>query len=349
MQNDEIVNQFIKVYGIKRLLEDFGEEKIKKENVHYMCCCPFHDERAPSFGIEMNSGLFHCFACDVSGNLYQFVVKKLDISYKEAIQYIKKLAGFQSTQNIEDLMFLNQMKSKLETEANVKKEEKPIIKIDEKVLKNMNTGSDPYFYLQKRGFSQETIEDFECTFTNKWRRMNADTNKYFFEERVIIPLHDTKGNIIGFAGRTPLDAQPKYLYTYGFAKSECLFNLHRAKKYTNEGLIIVEGPLDAMQLWNIGFKNVVSIYGASPSEEQISLISRYTDKVYLSFDNDKAGHNAFVKAIDGLKDKVDINVLNINPYKDPGEIKSREEFQRILDNSYNWHDFQLKNAQPGIL
>jgi len=131
---DSIVLQFLQIYGIRRLFEDFDEQNIKKENSHWMCNCPFHDESNPSFGMNADSGLFHCFACDVSGNIFQFISRKLNLPYKESIEYVKKLAGLDGSVDIDKLLFLNQIKSKFIVEEK-KVTEKKSINIDEKVMK----------------------------------------------------------------------------------------------------------------------------------------------------------------------------------------------------------------------
>lgn len=344
--NDPIVKQFVEVYGIKRLLEDLDLKKVVKTGSYYMALCPFHDNtKQPDFQIQIKTGLFNCFGCDAKGNLYQFVSKSYNIDYKEASKLIEKYAGFDSNISIDDIKFKSNLRNMFKREEdNVEEDNSPGFQINNDVLAKMNTGLDPYKYLQSRGFSDEIIAYFECTFTNLWRVWNREKEDYKFEERVVVPGHDENGNIIGFIGRTPVGDEPKYRYTYKYPKSTSLFNLHRAKHHTKDGLILVEGSLDAMRIHSFGFPNVCCIYGASLSDEQISLILKYTDKVYLGFDNDKAGRNVTKKAIESLKNYVDLNILNYGNVKDPGDIIDRKVFYNIIKTAPNLKRFLLQSS-----
>jgi DNA primase len=349
MQIDPVVLQFVQVYGVRNLIESIGLEKIRQVGQYYMARCPFHDNfREPDFQIHKNLGLFNCFGCQAKGNLYQFVALVYNLTYKEADKFIQKLAGFDASVNIEDIKFRAQLANMFNGDSTPEAVKK-IRKFKESDIARMNTGSDPTNYLQGRGFSPEVIEYFECTYTDKWAYWNTDTNAYAYQKRVVIPGHYVDGVIAGFIGRTIENAEPKYKYTAGYPKSTSIFNLHRAKKHCSRGLILVEGSLDAMNIHQFGFPNVGAIYGATLHEKQIELVCEYTDKLFLMFDDDKAGKRAMLQGIEAFKDKVDLNIIPLSKFKDPGSIPNAEIFKQLFNQSLNYRAFDISNTLTKVM
>lgn len=346
---DPVADQFCEVYGVKQLLEDCGLKKIRNSGDYLMALCPFHDNsREPDFQITKKNGLYLCFGCGAAGNLYTFVSQIHGISTKDANSFIQKLAGFDSSISVEDIKFRANLKNIFGLNKNgeeEKAESKAQFKITDSIIARMNTGPDPYNYLSSRGFTPETIAYFECTFTNKWRVYNQETDQYEFQERIVVPGHNIDGSLCGYIGRTPVNQTPKYRYTALYPKSTSLFNLHRVKnEISSTGVILVEGPLDAMQIHNLGIPYVCSIYGAKLHPAQIQLLCRYTNKVYLMFDNDKAGQNVMKESILSLNELLDVNIVSLDTYKDPGEILIRSELDRLLKSSLNFSTWKLMNA-----
>jgi DNA primase len=264
--------------------------------------------------------------------------------YEQASAMITKLAGFDADCNIEELKFRAKLRNMF---ASHKDEAEEVLVVTPELVASMNTGLDPYNYLASRGFTEETIKYFECTFTDKWGPVwNKTENIYRLEERVVIPGHDEFGKLAGFIGRSPVGDEPKYRYLKHYPKSKMIFNLHRAKKHVGKnGLIVVEGPADSMNVHQLGKPNVGSIYGAKISEEQIKLICKTTDKVFLMFDGDAAGKTAMLQGVERLADEVhEVNIVGLGPFKDPGEIKTPEQLQFLLDNSLNWRSFKIKQS-----
>jgi len=339
--DDPIVEQFMTVYGVRDLFESIDLQKITRMGDYLMAQCPFHDnQREPDFQMHKDLGLFNCFGCQVKGNLYQFFMMFYNITYREADGMIQKLAGFDGDSPIEDIRFRAKLRNMFRPESEDEAPKKGPA-LTEEVIAMFNTGPDPYNYLSSRGFSPETIAYFECTFTNQWRVWDQEKDSWRYEERIVVPGHLDDGTLKGFIGRTPIGDEPKYRYTAGYQKSLHLFNMHRAKRHSDDGLIAVEGPLDAIQVHNLGFPNVVAIYGASLSNEQLKLICKYTEKMYLAFDNDNAGREAMRKAVDMLKDIVEVYLVDLAPYKDPGEITDASDFQYRLDTAINWRYFLM--------
>ena len=343
--NDPIVRQFASVYTIKNLLEDLSLEKIMSQGDYYMALCPFHDNtKEPDFQIHKKYGLWNCFGCGKTGNLYQFVAFTHHLTYGDANEYIAKLAGFDSDADIEDIRFKTNLRTMFEVDDEVGTKILNIPEINAEVLNRMNTGPDPDNYLLGRGYSQETLDHFGCTYTNVWRTWDKIREEYRNEKRAVIPGYLQDGTICGFIGRTTENVEPKYRYSKGYPKSITLFNAHRAKKVADNGLILVEGSLDTINVHNLGWPNVGGILGASPSDEQIDFILKTTDKVFLGFDNDKAGRIATEKAINALHNHVEIFVLDWGNLKDPDEIKNPSVFQSIIKNAHSLSRYMLQSS-----
>lgn len=344
MQIDPIVQQFAEVYGVRNLIESMGLEKITKMGDYFMALCPFHENtREPDFQVHRTLGLYNCFGCPAKGNLYQLVKEFYNITYKEADTFIQKLAGFDASVNVEDIRFRASLRNMFAPSK--EDEDKPKIrKFREKDLERFNLQPDPTGYLLSRGFTQDTIDHFECSYTDRWAVWDEKTETYAYQKRVVIPGHWADGTIAGVIGRTVENANPKYKYTAGFPKSTSLFNLHRAKKYGDRGLICVEGSLDTMMIHQFGHPNVVGWYGARVHEEQVDLICEHTDEVFLMFDNDEAGMKAMKEGIEAFKDRVKLNLVPLQSFKDPGSIPNAETLNLLLGQSLNWLRFNLKSS-----
>ena len=341
--DDPVVMAFVANYGIMNLLQDVGATKLQKTGKDQVVgTCPFHEDSTPSFSMNLVNGLFKCFACDVSGNLYKFIKMSYNLDYQGAQKYILTRAGLTEDFNVEDAVFLRKMHTILDVDDKPNEAEQPgSPKFTDAKIKPLYEKPDPHNYLQNRGFSIDTIQHFECGFTTKWRVLDQDTGKMLHEERVVIPGHDEFGEIIGFIGRTPVNDEPKYRYTYRYPKQQTLFNLHRAKHHSDHGLIVVEGSLDTMKMHNFGHPNTVGILGASLSEQQIILFGKYTDKLFVMFDSDKAGQKATMKTIEALHNTLDIYYVSLENYKDPGEIPDVITSNRLLTNAKSWFSFNI--------
>jgi DNA primase len=347
MSSDPIIDAFVHNYGIKNLLDDLDVKKIQSTGKSQLVgCCPFHDENNPSFSMNTESGLWKCFGCGIVGNLFQFVSLSYNIDYSAARKFILERAGLDEATNLDDIIFSRKLDLAVTDVA--QDEEVIFTKFTQKQIESFYETPEPFDYLKNRGFTEETIKYFECGYTSKWRSFNRETKAYENQPRIIIPGHDEYGNYAGFIGRTPVGDEPKYKYTYGYPKSHTLFNLHRARKHADDGLILVEGSTDAMNIHQIGKPNVCAILGASLSKAQVKLLSKYTDTVYLMFDNDSAGQTATKGAVEMLHSIMkNLSIVPLNGIKDPGEITSSAQLEKYFKNAINWFEFQMKevNAQ----
>lgn len=338
---DPIVEAFILKYGILNLLDDIGVRNIQKlGNSQIVAVCPYHDDKKPSFSVNLENGLWTCFACDKHGDLVEMIKLSYNLEYKEAKEFILARSGLSGNINLDDIVFKRDIFNNMIDV--IEEEEVKWPSISPEMIKRMNTGPDPYKYLLGRGFSQETIDYFECGYASDYLGRG-----YANQQRITIPGHTEYGKICGYIGRTPIDATPKYLYTAGYPKSHTLFNLHRAKKYSSKGLILVEGSLDAMRMHDLGYPNVCAILGSALSPAQQKLLMKYTDKIYIMFDNDKAGSKANMGAIEAMKDRVDTYFVSLEPFNDPGDVKDKETLDSMMLNAKSWFKFELQKG--GIL
>jgi DNA primase len=334
-----LIEAFVHKYGILRLLNDIGVRNIQKTGQsQIIASCPYHEDTKPSFSVNLDHGMFNCFACDKHGDLIEMIKLSYNLTYKNAIQFILSRSGLESNINMDDILFLQDIQNAMVEEEEEDSFSWPII--SKEMIKRMYYSPDPYNYLLGRGFSQKTIEYFECGYAVDYLGKG-----YEQQPRVTIPGHNEYGKICGFIGRTPVNANPKYIYTAGYPKSHTLFNLHRAKKFSNQGLILVEGSLDAMRLHDLGYPNACAILGSALSVYQQRLLLKTTDKVYFMFDNDNSGYKANQNAIEAMKDQLDvyfiplkIKKLNIE-FNDPGDINCSNLLNILFDNAISWSNF----------
>lgn len=348
---------------------------------HNKTLCPFHNDNNPSLVANPKKNIATCFSCGATGNVISFVqkyekqVKGNDLSVNEAIAKVVDICHLDiDVSKLKRNSYNNQYitSSKRYTE-----EEKNLLKINEYLgrLFHYNLTAiykDALKYLHDRQIDDKQIEDLNLGYAEKGQLLKmAENNKFkasdlvtlgylrrddygnlyeAFQDRVMIPIHDEKGNIVSFCGRTIKDDNPKYLHTSEnvlFHKSNLLYNYHNAKTlaYNNE-LILVEGYMDVAGARRLGFENVVATMGVALTPEQIKLIKRNHSSITLALDNDQAGHDAMIRLIPELLQqdfKVDVlDISKIGNYKDFGDLsKSDIEFMDIQHSKISGFTFLL--------
>ena len=330
---------------------------LKKKGNKYWGCCPFHNEKTPSFSVSPEKGFFYCFGCHAGGNIFKFISLIENISYFEAIKLQAERLGIEMPRSKK-----NKSKEQLEREQ----QEKLLIKINtlakdffHNCLVMTTYGETGRKYLQSRGISKETIEDFSLGFApDSWdalskalvkkkgmqpdklieaglsaRRKNDSSIYDKFRNRVMIPIADLYGSIVAFGGRILDESKsnneqfqaPKYLNspeTLIFNKGNLLFGLNKAAQEIRklDYAIIVEGYMDVISVYSAGIKNVVASLGTAFTEEQAKLLTRYTRKIYFCYDSDEAGQKATIRALPiMLSTGAEIRVIIIPDGKDPDE------------------------------
>ena len=334
----------------------------KRSGANLFGLCPFHNERTPSFAVNPAGQFYHCFGCGKGGGVINFIMEIENLSYPDAVAFLAKRAGMQMPEDSFDrdarkrsrLLAANRDAARWFYEQLSTPEGKRCTdymagrRISPPVAKRFGLGFAP-----ERGgaflaaMRQKGYSDWELSDADLIRR--GDHGFYCtFRDRLMFPIIDVRGNVIGFSGRTLGDAGAKYLNskdTLVFNKGRNLFALNLAKKSKAGYIILSEGNIDIVALHQAGFDSAVASLGTSLTPEQARLISRYTNEVIIAYDNDGAGIKASQRAI-GILERLDlkVRVLRMTGAKDPDEyIRTRgaDAFRNLLEGSEDQVDYRL--------
>ncbi len=346
---------------------------LKKTGKNYLGRCPFHSEKTPSFTVSSEKQIYKCFGCGEAGNVISFVMKTRNMSFPEAVKLLGEKVGI-----VVDDADLSGKSSA----ANEKFKRMYDINIQAAryFYTNLKRFKAPYEYLKGRGITDETIKKFGIGFAlDNWQGIRSYLKQRGFSEkeilelglttknekgniydrfrnRIIFPVFNVSGRVIGFGGRVLDDSKPKYLNspeTPIFHKGTNLYGLNLAiKNNLARTVIMVEGYMDVISLSQQGVTNVVATLGTALTEGQCKLLKRYIDTVIVSFDSDVAGQNATIRGLEILqKSGFDLKILQIPSGKDPDEfIRSfgKEKFLNLVDGALPIIDFKLRIAEKGI-
>ena len=362
----EIIDEIIYRNDIEQLIGSYVT--LKRAGSNFNGLCPFHNEKSPSFTVFPATRSFYCFGCGAGGDAITFVMKTENLDYREALEHLAARAGITLP---EDDSQKNEgtVSRKRIYEMNLE-----AAKFFRSCLFDENYGKEALGYLhEKRRLSIATIKHFGLGFSpnNAWLLTNhmkklgytdeelvagflcgksqkSGRTYDYFRNRVIFPIIDTSGNIVGFGGRVMDDSKPKYLNTSdtpAFKKSRHLFALNYAKKHCAEQMMLCEGYMDVIAMHAAGFENAVATLGTAITSEQARIFAKYTKKVIICYDSDNAGQNAAQKAIRLLSEVgVDVKVLNMAGAKDPDEYIKQygvESFKKLLGESKNAFEHQI--------
>lgn len=334
---------------------------IKKRGKNYVALCPFHPDKNPSLNISREKGLFHCFGCGIGGNIYHFVMKIENISFERAVEVVAKWA------NVEIPQFEYGEENKKIFDAH----EKLTDYFNKKLLENSELVS----YLNSRGIDEESIIRFKLGFAPKSIADFLNENKITidikntgifpytnFSERLIFPIRNVSGKIVGFSGRALKGEMPKYINSTEkfFKKGETLYGLYEGKDeiLKTKEAILVEGYMDVIILSKNGIRNVISSMGTSFTEEQAKILKRFSDKIIISFDPDVGGIEGTKRALEiAEKYNFEIKILILPESIDPDEyvIKyGKDNFLKILANSIDvitflWNEAEKKHKEDETL
>jgi DNA primase len=305
------------------IVEIIGRDlKLRRSGNNYFACCPFHKEKTASFSINASSQYFHCFGCGESGNVITFVMKYSGLDFVDAVKSLANTYG----------VIIQESTVKISAaEAKAYKEKKfGLTEIINKVVQfyrhNLISSSVATGYLKHRGLSQEIIDKFQLGYTpnstNSLNKVVTDyaTNSFLvdagltikndngtiyerFRDRIMFPIRNVKGEVIAFGGRIIAHGEPKYLNspeTVLFNKSNEMYGLFESGRQIRDKnyVIIVEGYMDVIALFQFGIDNVVATMGTSVTEEHIKKLFRLCDDIYYCFDGDNAGHKAAWRALE---------------------------------------------------
>lgn len=334
---------------------------LKKTGSNHKGVCPFHNEKTPSFVVSETKQIYTCFGCGATGDAIEFVEKYYNLEFKEAIEKIAGQYGIEikstspSDGKREELYEINREAATFFYKA---------------FIKGNNTG---YNYMKKRGIDISTLKKFGVGYADsEWDSLynhfkdkgtevkllielglvSESKGKYFdkYRNRIMFPIINTRGKIIGFGGRAIGDDSPKYLNSPEskvFMKKNNLYgiNLTRQEIDTEDYAILVEGYMDVISLYESGIRNVCASLGTALTENQAKLLKRYTNNIVLSYDADAAGQTASLRGMDILyKENCKVKVLQVSDGKDPDEFvrkKGKEAFIRLVKEALPYADYKL--------
>ena len=346
---------------------------LKRSGRNFFGLCPFHKEKSPSFSVSPDKQIFHCFGCGVGGNVIHFVSKIENIDFRETIELLANRANItlptldNSYQDNKRAILkskvyqINEIAAKFYHENLYKptsKEAQNYIKkrkMDNRTLKSFLIGysgtfDELYRVLKQKGFTEEEI--LASSLVNK-----TDNGKFIdrFRRRLMIPIQDTTGRFIAFGGRVLDDSKPKYINSpenIVYSKGRNLFGLNIAKKGDTKKIIIVEGYMDAISLYQRGITNVVASLGTALTEQQGRLLRKNSEQVIIGYDADGAGQAATLRGLEILQNMgCDIRVLQIYGAKDPDEFVIKygpERFQKCVDNAISLVEFKVKILKQNL-
>ncbi|MBR6222437.1 MAG: DNA primase [Lachnospiraceae bacterium] len=345
-----------------------GYVGLKKRGSNYVCCCPFHQEKTPSFYVSGPKQMYKCFGCGEGGNVLTFVMKYENLTFPEALKVLADRAGVK----LPERELSDEEKRKLGQRERYYNINKVAAGYYVQMLKKPQ-GERALKYLRDRGLSDETIHKFALGYSDiqrddLYRYMRnvvncsdrdlvniglVDINEIGgardrFFNRVMFPILDISKHCIGFGGRVMGEGEPKYLNTREtpiYDKRRHLFGLCYAKTSRRDGFILGEGYMDVISLHQAGFDNACASLGTSLTEGQAALLKRFRDKVYISYDMDKAGRKAVKRAI-GILRRYDftIKVIDMSPKKDPDEFIKEygaEAFSERIEKAVSGTEFEM--------
>ncbi len=355
--SDSKINQILESSNIVDIIGEYVD--LKRAGSSFKGLCPFHNEKTPSFTVDEKKQLFHCFGCGAGGDVVSFIMQKEGLSYPESLKYLADKAGISIdyTEN-----------------PGVNKKNKELYDINKDIMmffyKNLLTDRKAQAYLKSRGLSSKIVNTFMLGYArDSWddlysfiRKKNyrekdlddlglikkSSKGNYYdkYRDRIIFPIINHFGKVIGFGGRTVSGQMPKYLNSPEssiFKKRYNLYGLNIYKRQKRKELILVEGYMDVIALNNHGLDIAVASLGTALTIDQAKLMKRYSDDIYICYDQDNAGVKATEKAIE-IFHEIGINpsVIVLDDGNDPDDFikaKGKEAFEeKIADaqDSYNY-------------
>ncbi len=345
-----------------------GYVRLQKKGSSHWGLCPFHNEKSPSFSVNGERQMFHCFGCGAGGNVYTFIMNYENYSFPEAVKLLAQRAGVSLPEPDESedakkragrrarLLEVNRAAAKffyyqlrtLHGEVGRRYLQKR--ELTEETMRRFGlgfagkNGAELVQYLRSKGFEDELIKDAGLASYSERHGMTSQ-----FWNRVMFPIQDINHRVIGFGGRVLGDGEPKYLNspeTMIFDKRRNLYGLNYARTARSGNIILCEGYMDVIAMHQAGFGQAVASLGTAFTPEQANLLRRYTDNVLLAYDSDGAGVKAALRCIGILREAgLAGKVIDMRPYKDPDEFMKalgREAFEERIGKAENSFFFEIR-------
>ena len=345
--------------------------QLKRSGSNYFGLCPFHGEKTASFSVAPNKQMYYCFGCHKGGGVIDFIKEIEGLSYPDAVRFLAKRANLEVP---EDERYQSQYKE----QERLWRLCKDAARFYHEMLKS-DAGKHAREYLIRRGLDWATVvkfglgfapDDFHALIPAMEQKgytreelvaanlaavsqKNAKNVYDRFRNRIMFPQIDLRNNVIGFAGRA-LDKEAKAKYinpteTLIFSKRKFLYAMNLAKKTKRPYIILCEGPMDAIACHQYGFDCAVASQGTALTEDQVNIISKYTDQVLMTYDNDAAGQNATQRAIQMFgRAGVKVKILKLHDAKDADEFLHKfgaDPFEVLIQGSENQADYRLLSLQ----
>lgn len=345
-----------------------GYVKLQKKGANHWGCCPFHNEKTPSFAVNGNKQMYHCFGCGAGGNVYTFIMNYENHTFPEAVKMLADRAGVQ----IPEPEISEEAKKRESRKARLLEVNKEAAKffyyqlrstrgeIGQQYFKRRmlteetmgkfglgyagKNGAELVQYLRKKGFEDDIIKDAGLASHSEKYGLTSQ-----FWNRVMFPIQDSNHRVIGFGGRVLGNGEPKYLNspeTPVFDKRRNLYGLNFARTSRSGNIILCEGYMDVIAMHQAGFTQAVASLGTAFTPEQANILRRYTDSVLIAYDSDGAGTKAALRAVGILRDAgLSAKVINMSPHKDPDEFmkaEGKEAFEERIRNAENSFFFEIR-------
>ncbi|MBQ7103169.1 MAG: DNA primase [Anaerotignum sp.] len=359
MQNDivEVISQYV---------------PLKQKGSSYFGLCPFHNEKTASFSVNSEKQFYYCFGCGAAGNVFSFLMEIENMDFPEALKKLAErahialpepersaqvIAAEQTKQRLFDIhtaagrFFYDCLQEKQGEQARAYLAKR---QMDPRMARKFGIGYSPDSYdalfkhLKEKGFTLSDILKSGLVLENKDGKGYHDR----FRGRLMFPIFDVQGRVVGFGGRILAKGEPKYLNspeTILFSKSRNLYGLNFAKAAKKRELILVEGYMDMLSIYQAGFHNVVASLGTAFNNDHARTLKRFADDVILLYDSDEAGTNAALRAIPVLvKNGFRVKVTQVPDGKDPDEFikaKGAAEFSKLLINAVHYISFEIACIQ----
>ena len=368
-RNDEFLYNLRNANPIETVMG--GYVNLIRRGRNYVCSCPFHSEKTPSCTVFTDTQSFYCFGCGAGGDVITFTMKIENLDFSEAVKLLAQRSGMEVPEYGQKdsgyakrktrIYEMNRLAANYFYTNLFKGPDKTGLqyfasrKLTPQTIKKYGLGyasdswNDLTDHLRSKGYTDEEIVDAWLAGSKNGRIFDM------FRKRVMFPIIDLRGNIIGFGGRVLDDSQPKYLNTGKtpvFDKGSNLFSMNFAKNSNAKRLILCEGYMDVIAVNQAGFDNVVATLGTAITPDQARLISHYAEEVIVAYDSDGAGQKATQKAINHFADVgLRTKIIHMEGAKDPDEfIKKfgRDRFRMLLDGSNDANDFMLDKCEEGL-
>lgn len=367
--NDNVLDEIRDRADIVDLIGEYVD--LKRSGSNYMGLCPFHSEKTPSFSVSPSKSIFKCFGCGVGGDVISFIMKRENLSFPEAVEFLadkynvtlevykdenkearEKRNRLYEINREAGLHFLKNYQASQKTQLYLKNR-----MLSDKTIRSYGIGyskdswTDLYDHLTKMGYKEEEL--LELNLISKSKNGNYIDR---FRDRIIFPIINRNNRIIGFGARAFGDAKPKYLNsreTPIFHKGSNVFNMNIiSRESTRERIILVEGYMDVISLYNSGINYSVASLGTSLTIDQANIIRKMAKDIYICYDSDNAGINATSRAIDiFLQASVKPKIIELEGGLDPDDFIKKyglEAFENKIKSAISYIEFKIKKLKENF-